>query len=100
MLLVYIWECKRINGDYNNLVSEMVVASHYVLKDIKRILDMGDMERLRDTTNRYRELYSEDAELQRISGEINRYLLSGSKEDWEELRSEISDSRAWFRRRI
>lgn len=67
----------------------MVVASHYVFKDMKRLLEVGDMERLRDTTSRYCELYSEDAELQELSGKINKYLLSGNKEALEGLRSEI-----------
>lgn len=87
----------------------MVVASHYVFKDMKRLLDRGDTEGLRDATNRYREIYCEDAELQELSERIKEHLLSENWKSLEELRGEIRElermrqlqtsggSRVWFR---
>ncbi|MBU4341560.1 MAG: hypothetical protein KKB24_00960 [Candidatus Altiarchaeota archaeon] len=68
----------------------MVLASHYVLKDVLNLLEREKHGRLEEVCTIYRDRYTEDEELLEVFDSILKHISSGES-DPETLMKRLTD---------
>jgi len=69
----------------------MVLASHYIIKDVLNLLESGKKDRLEEVCNIYRNRYREDEELLDVFDSVLSHITSEVETDPETLRNKLSE---------
>lgn len=69
----------------------MVLASHYVLKDVLNLLERGKHERLEELCTIYWDRYAEDKELLEVFDSILKHLDSTEKSNAEDMAKRLTN---------
>jgi len=68
----------------------MVLASHYVIKNMFRVLESRDVVEAKEIFKKFSVRYSDDTKLVRIYNEYSKYLKSRDPEKLDEIKSTLN----------
>lgn len=69
----------------------MVQASHYVIKNLSRVLLKRDLEAAEELFNKFAVRYTEDEELQKVCDEFDAYLKTRDIELMNKITKDIEE---------
>lgn len=68
-----------------------MIASHYVVKDIERTFESGNLDKTGEIFDKFSKRYHKDLELQKIYAEFQEYLINKDKEKLEHIKSRLHE---------
>jgi len=70
----------------------MVVASHYIFRDVLDLISRDRMDRLEEVCDGYSRRYQDDQEFQQVCGWISRYMHSDKNNgELEHIRDRLQE---------